>query len=76
MNGRMNIYLVTADVLDSGGVHLVQSVLGWPGRHLRKDKSSFQIPGFSDLSLADFYYQLVSHWSIVLSDQAAVYGAG
>ena len=41
-----------------------------------KTKSSFQIPGFSDLSLADFYYQLVSHWSIVLSDQAAVYGAG
>ena len=49
----MNVYLVTADVLDPRGVHLVQRVLGRPGRNLRKDKSSLKTPVFSSLSLAD-----------------------
>ena len=49
----MNVYLVTAHVLDPGGVHLVQRVLGRPGRNLRKEKSSLKSPVFSYLSLAD-----------------------
>ena len=42
----MNVYLVTADVLDPRGVHLVQRVLGRPGRNLRKEKSSLKTPVF------------------------------